>query len=318
MDGNNASSCRRLRARLAPCLESLEGRRLLSGNNAGQVTISEGLSQGTPTLLVLGTNKADVINITDNGSGAAGNITVTLGNGGVYTSKSAVTEIEVMGMGGNDQVSYTLTGPLVAERIVLVDLGAGNDQFTANINGAVDNMSGLDLEAYGDAGNDVMTINQSGEILEGTFIPYLDGGSGNDTLTYNGTGPVNGGATLNPALAGDAGNDTITSDYSGTIDGTYVYNLTIDGGSGNDNIADDIFVGPGSTGVVGSNATSPAVVNGGSGNDKIHFAIDVDPTANQAQIAAAVNASTGHDTVEQTANVMLEGNPAKDTTISPA
>ena len=30
-----------------------------------------------------------------------------------------------MTMGGNDQISYTLTGPLVAERTVLTDLGIG-------------------------------------------------------------------------------------------------------------------------------------------------------------------------------------------------
>ncbi len=316
MDENKASLCRRPRGRLTPSLESLEGRRLLSAARS-QVTISEGLSQGTPTLLILGTNKADVINIADNGTGAAGNITVTLGNGSTYTTQTAVSEIEVSGMGGNDQISYTLTGNLVAERTVLVQLGSGKqDQFLANINGDIDNNPGLDLEAYGGAGHDTMTINQTGEILEGSFIPFLDAGRGNSTLTFNGTGAVDGGATLSPALSGGTGNDTIVSNYSGTIDGNYIYNMTVNAGNGNDNITDDINVGPGSVGTVGTGAGSAAIIKGGRGKDHIHYAISVDPTATAAQVYAAVTGLHASDTVERTANVSIEGPVKTDSIIS--
>ena len=203
MDKSMSASRSRRRTGLAPCLEPLEGRRLLAAH-AAQITISEGASQGVPTLLVLGTRNADVINITDNGTNAAGNITVTLGNGGTYTTKTAVSEVEVITMGGNDQVSYTLTGPLVAERTVLTDLGSGTDQFMGNVNGAIDNSAGLDLEVYAGSGNDTMTINQSGQVMQGTFIPFMSGGRGKDTMTFNGTGSINGGAVINPAI--DAGN----------------------------------------------------------------------------------------------------------------
>ena len=190
MDKSRSASRWRHRAGLAPSLEPLEGRRLLAAH-AAQVTISEGASQGVPTLLVLGTPGADVINITDNGTNAAGNITVTLGNGGVYTSRTPVSEVEVMTRGGNDQISYTLTGPLVAERTVLTDLGSGTDQFTGNVNGNIDNTAGLDMEVYAGSGNDTMTINQSGQVTMGTFIPFMDGGRGKDTMTFNGTGSIN-------------------------------------------------------------------------------------------------------------------------------
>ena len=74
-------------------------------------------------------------------------------------------------MGGNDQVSYTLTGPLVAERTVLVDLGSGTDQFVGNVNGNIDNTAGLDMEVYAGSGNDTMTINQSGQVTRGDLHP---------------------------------------------------------------------------------------------------------------------------------------------------
>ncbi len=315
MDKSTSASRGRRRAGLAPSLEPLEGRRLLAAH-AAQVTISEGNSQGVPTLLVLGTSKSDVINITDNGTDAAGNVTVTLGNGGTYTSRTAVSEIEVMTLGGNDQVSYTLTGTLVSARTVLVDLGSGTDQFVGNVNGNIDNMAGLDMEAYAGSGTDTMTINQSGQVTEGTFIPFMDGGRGKDTMTFNGTGSINGGAVLNPAIAGGNGNSTIVSNYSGTIDGTYAYNMMIKGGNGPQNITNNINVGPGSVGTVGTGITTPALIKAGNGLAHIHYAITVDPTAQAAQIYAELTGVHGHDTVERTANVLDDNSPERDTIIS--
>jgi hypothetical protein len=297
-----ASLRRRRRARLAPGLELLEGRALLSGIGS-QIGISEGMSSGTPTLLILGTNKSDVINVTDNGTGQPGNVTVTDGKGDRYTSRTGIQEIEVVSRAGNDQISYTLTGPLMAVQSVLVYLGSGTDSFVANVNGAVDNTAGLDIEGYAGSGTDTMTINQSGQIMEGTFIPYLAAGPGRDTLTYNGTGPINGNASINPAFSGGGGNDTIVSNYSGTIDGNFIYNMTVHGGRGPANITDNIHVGPNSVGRIGTSATSPALIKTGTGRSKIHYAITLDPTASSAQVFAEVMAHRG-DTVERTANVV--------------
>jgi hypothetical protein len=315
MDKSMSSSRWRRRAGLAPCLEPLEGRRLLAAH-AAQVTISEGTSQGVPTLLVLGTRNADVINVTDNGTNAAGNVTVTLGNGGTYTTKTAVSEIEILGMGGNDQVSYTLTGPLVAERTVLSDLGSGTDQFLGNVNGAINNPAGLDMEVYAGSGNDTMTINQSGQVMQGTFIPFMSGGRGKDKMTYNGTGSINVGAVINPAIAAGNGNATIVSNYSGTIDGIYAYNMMVQGGNGPNNITDNINVGPGSVGSVGTGITTPALIKAGRGLAHIHYAITVDPTGTGAQIYAELTGVHGHDTVERTANVLDDASPERDSIIS--
>jgi hypothetical protein len=316
MDATKAKAALRprRRARLAPGLELLEGRQLLSAA-AAQVGVSEGMSSGTPTLLIVGTNKSDIINISDNGSGQPGNITVSVGNGATYTTRTAVSEIEVLSRAGNDEISYTLTGDLVAERTVLVYLGSGKDQFVGNVTGAVDNPAGLDIEAYGGSGTSTMTINQSGQIREGTFIPYFAAGPGRDTMTYNGTGPINGGASINPAFSAGRGSDTIVSNYSATIDGNFIYNMTVDGGRGPANITDNIHVGPNSVGTIGSSTTAPALIKGGTGRSRIHYAITLDPTANSAQVYAEVLAHRG-DTVERTANVVDGSSGARDKVVS--
>ena len=204
---------------------------------------------------------------------------------------------------GNDQISYTLTGKLMAVQTVLIYLGSGTDQFVANVDGAVDNPAGLDIEAYAGTGTDTMTINQSGQIMQGTFIPFFSAGPGRDTMTYNGTGPINGGAMINPAFAGGGGNDTIVSNYSGTIDGHFIYNMTVHGGRGSANITDNIHVGPGSVGRIGTSPTTPALIKSGTGRNTIHYAITLDPTANAAQVYAEVMGHRG-DTIERTANVV--------------
>src|SRR4051794_10847630 len=159
----------RNRVGLVPRLESLEGRQLLAAA-ATQVRIREAVSGSTAALMINGTNRPDLIQIADNGSGQAGNVTVSLGDGTTYTSKNAISLIQVNGKQGNDQVSYNLTGDLVAARSLSVSLGAGDDQFLAKIDGAIETTSMLDLEAYGGAGNDNMTIAQTGATWAGTFF----------------------------------------------------------------------------------------------------------------------------------------------------
>ena len=296
-------------------LEALEGRQLMAAN-AAQVGFQEDASTGTNTLIITGTNKADVIRIDDNGTGAAGAITVTLGTGNVYTTKSAIAQIELVGKGGNDQVSYNLNGDLVSPRVVLVDLGDGNDKFTDNLNGAINSTTGLDLEVYGDAGNDTMTTNQAGATLQGNAVVYFQGDAGNDTLSYNGTGLIAAGASFSPEFSGGAGNDTIRSNYSGVVNGYYMYNLTADGGAGNDNITANVHVGAGSTGSVGSSASTPAAVDGGAGNDTIRFAVNVDPAATQNQVYAVAVGNTGKDVVTRTANVTNDATNDKSSLLS--
>ncbi len=314
MDESKMGNSRRRPIAAAPVLESLEGRRLLAAR-ALTPTAREVTANGVTELLINGTNRADVMTINDSGADAVGNVTVTFGNGSTYTSTHVIAAVVVQGRGGNDQVTYNLNGALTASRTLSVDLGAGNDQFTANVNGAVDNDAGLAIQAFGDAGNDGLTVNQSGATRQGTFIPYLDGGSGSDTLTYNGTGAVAASATLLPALIGGSGNDRITSNYSGQLDGSYIYNLSIDGGAGNDTIAAVIDLASGSTGAVGTSSGTPAVVKGGTGNDTVQFAIRAEAGASATINAVAVG-ERGKDSISRTSNVLGDSSNETDSVIS--
>ena len=296
-------------------LEVLEGRQLMTAK-AAQVGFQEDASDGVNTLFITGTNKNDVITINDDGTGNAGNITVTVGNGNVYTAKAGVGEIALLGKGGNDTVVYNLNGDLLAPRVVLADLGAGNDKFTDNILGAINSGSGLDLEVYGSAGNDTMTTNQVGSTLVGNAVVYFQGDAGNDRLTYNGIGQIAAGASFSPEFSGGTGNDTIQSNFAGVINGYYMYNLTADGGAGNDKINATVTVGAGSTGSVGSSSSTPAAIDAGAGNDTIQFAVNVDPAATQAQVFAVAYGNKGKDTVTRTANVTDDPSNEKSSLLS--
>lgn len=315
MDEIRSRASRRPRHRSAPLLEALEGRRLLAARVA-QVGFQELTQGGSTKLVVTGTNRADVIHVADDGSASAGNVTVTLGDGSTYTSRAAISMIDVRAKGGDDQVSYDLTSSLVATRVVQLSLGAGNDRFIGNVSGDINDPIGLDLEVYGEAGNDNLAINQSGATTAGTFVGYLDGAGGNDTLTYAGTGTIAAGASILPALSGGAGNDVISSSYSGRIDGSYIYNLTIDGGAGNDNIADDVNVAALSTGTVGTSSAAPASLQGGAGNDKIRFAVRVDPGANLAGVNAVILGGRGKDSIQKTSNVLHDRTSEESTIVT--
>ena len=284
---------------------------------AGRVRIREVISDGTVQLRVVGTNRDDVVTINDNGTARAGNVTVTLGDGRTYTSKRAVSAIQVMGQKGNDQVRYNLTGDLVGARDVLTTLGAGNDQFLAGVDHAVQTTQVLSLQVYGEAGDDALTIRQEGPVTGGTFFPFLQGDAGNDTLTFTAVGDIGAGATVGPGLIGDAGNDTIALNYTGNVVGQFLYSTTIDGGPGADNLGAQVTLGKNSTGKVGTSTTTTAVVQGGDGEDQVRFAVTVDPTATTpAQVFATAMGGAGTDTVQRTANVQGDASIENDAILS--
>ena len=310
MDHGKTKASRVRRVAISPSLESLEGRRLMAARVGASVAIKEVAGDGFTSLVITGTNKADTIAITDNGTGQAGNLSVKLGDGSTYTSKAGIQVIQVLGKGGNDKIRYDLTGDLIVSQILLVDGSAGNDKFTANLDANINNPHGLDIESYGGAGNDTMVINQRGAILQGSLISYLEGASGNDKLDFKGTGPVATGASIVPEFSGGAGNDRITSQYAGMIQGNFIYNLSIDGGAGNDNIVSNIDIAAGSTGTVGSTSATPAAVQGGAGNDKIRFAVNLAPTVSNVAVNAVALGGPGKDQISRTSNV--EGDPTNE------
>jgi hypothetical protein len=278
--------------------------------NAARVGIREFVADGAVELRMVGTNRDDVVRIVDDGTGTAGNVRVTLGDGRTYTSKNAVSSITVVGKKGNDQVRYNLTGDLLSARTVTTTLGAGNDQFVASIDHAVQTTQVLDLEAFGGAGDDHLSILQAGPVTAGTVFPYLQGDVGNDTLSYTAAGDVGAAATVGPGLMGNDGDDTIAIDYVGNVLGQFLYSSTVDGGPGADNLSARVALGAASTGKVGTDTATTAFVQGGDGEDQIRFAVAVDPAATRARVFATAAGGAGTDTVRRTSNV--QGDPSTE------
>lgn len=305
MPFRNAPMRRRKRHPVAPSLEALEGRQLLAVG-AMRVRVQEAVVKGVAQLVVQGSRRADLIQITDNGSSAAGNISVTLQNGETYTSKRAIRSIVVRGGLGRDEVRYDLTGDVTGERDTVIALGGGADRFTGAIHGTIATSGALNLQAFGEAGNDHLEVVQTGATRSGIFFPYLEGNGGNDSLSFKSASLISAGATVGPALLGGAGNDWVAAEYAGQVSGQYLYNNTLEGGLGNDNLSNVVSAHAGSWGKIGASSTTRALVTGGEGNDHILYAINVDPSGSVLEVNASLTGGGGTDTVRRTASVVID------------
>jgi hypothetical protein len=180
--------------RFVPRLEAFDERALPS------VTITE-FPDGT--LQILGDDTANVIGIKDSGKLGAGSIVVQA-DGQFYVSQGNVTRIVVYGYGGDDTVDYWLQSDLTSNRTVQVDLGAGNDAFTAHLDGQ--NFA---------AGTD--------------FLVQALGGGGKDTLRMDAVGVNIGAAYFTVDFEGGHGKDGVLFNYSpASLDPAAVVNLTSD------------------------------------------------------------------------------------------
>jgi hypothetical protein len=297
------------------------------GQALNSIRVKESVaSDGTVQLYIAGTQRNDVVQINDNGSSDAGNITLSFGDGRTYTSKSAIDFVQFDGRRGNDRVTYNLTGDLMDSRTVVATLGVGNDTFLANIDHSMRATGALQIEAYGGAGKDNLATVQTGTTVAGTVVPYLQGDEGNDTITYSYTGTVAAGAIVAPGLLGGAGNDTLRLDYTGQVLGQLLYNYTLDGGAGNDTVVGQARVLADSSGKVGHDASLNSVVQGGDGNDSVTFDVVVETRAttdsdgNDTTIRPDVYARTyggvGRDSVRRSSNVAGDSSNESDAILS--
>ena len=234
---------------------------ILDSNGSG--TDSADGQDGFNTISVIGTNKADTINVgqvgsllsINNGSGVikatlniqsavidglAGNDTINIGN----ISGVPVMQVTANGGDGNDLVDAT--GALIGNVRLLLNGNDGNDTISGSLgNDTIDGGAGNDL-ASGNAGNDLI-LGQAGN-------DSLGGGLGNDTIDGGDGADLINGQQGDDSLLGGTGNDNINGD---------VGNDTIDGGAGDDNLngmaGDDSILGG-----VGQDA-----ISGGIGNDTL-------------------------------------------------
>ncbi|HKB05239.1 MAG TPA: hypothetical protein VKD90_23645 [Gemmataceae bacterium] len=164
--------------RFVPRLEAFDERTLPS------VTVQPLTPDGT--LTILGDETANEITISDTGKNPASVIVV--GDGQIFIVDGFVSRIQVFTFGGDDVVNYQLASDLASDRTVTVDLGLGNDSFTADLNGQTFG-AGRDflVQALGGGGKDTLTLNAVGvNIGAGThFTIDFRGGRGRDGITFN-------------------------------------------------------------------------------------------------------------------------------------
>jgi hypothetical protein len=303
--------------KFASQVELLETRCLLNAKMPAQITIQETpstVAPGTTALLITGTKKNDGITISDNGTGTAGNIFVSLSDGRDYMSTGAVTEIAVQTGTGNDKVTYELDGNLQTSNTELVFVGSGAKQgggtlqFTANIVGKILPNADLSIIGVPDPKKlTTMTVNESGEIDGTLSAGESELGSkikpGPESFTLQSTGMIASGGVLDTGIFGGKHNDVANVSYSGTNNGELDLGLTGSGGS--DQLSADIFMIAGSTGTVGS-SNNVATIKG-SGKDHLSFTIHqgTDSTST-TNVFAQVIGTTKKDKVAHTGNVMVK------------
>lgn len=138
------------------------------------------------TLIITGDASANNIVITDDGTTAGISV---VGDGATWVAPSAVSAIVVSTLGGDDAVTYNLTGQLTTTRLLSADLGKGDDTFTANLNGQTisGQSTNLGISVNGGKGADTLILNANGATVspEARLSVGFTGGAGNDTINFN-------------------------------------------------------------------------------------------------------------------------------------
>lgn len=235
---------------------------------------------GTETLNITGNNANDTIVVNDNGAGTIWG--TATGVAGVFTY-TGIKNINISTNGGLDRVTYNLTRDLQPDqqRVIDVNLGRGDDTFTANLFNSVANGVGSDLLK-----NSMLAIN-------------VAAGSGNDRLTLNAQHDVDiqSGASLKTSFDGNEGADLILGYYRGENDGSVAFDF--DGGIGSDTVRGNLREDAGSVGA------SAGTVLGGDGNDKLAlWMFTMTPPT-----TAIIDGGLGVDSAINTANVTVVNVP---------
>jgi hypothetical protein len=191
-----------------PQLESLDDRALPSNSSVSASVV------GT-SLVINGSNNADVVNIVDNGSGLAGNVFGRI-NGialnrltGGLLHRTAIDHINFFGNNGNDTFNYALPNGLLATQNIYADLGSGNDTYNAIVDLGIDVGARLNQTVTGYGGNDTINTQFNG-FLGGVLNSSIDGGNGNNRINYTaGLDTTSTGGVLNTYYASHGNNDVV-------------------------------------------------------------------------------------------------------------
>lgn len=217
--------------------EELERRQLLSA----------WMTKGT--LMVDGTNRADVIVVSDSGKGT---VTVTINGNKSGYGEAGVKKIQVRGLNGNDEIEMRGYFP----RGVSVYGNGGRDRI---VGGPSNEM------IWGGAGDDELLGGKGDDKLYGEGgEDYLDGGSGDDLLVGGNDADLLKGRDGDDTLYGGEGDDGLlggsgNDELYGEDDNDY-----LNGGGGDDylngGLDDDLL----------QDDDGDNVLNGGKGDDTIY------------------------------------------------
>jgi Ca2+-binding RTX toxin-like protein len=232
--------------------------------DVGQYELSGQLPQGVinnnaQTLLVSGTDQADIINITLEEGAYKLNV-----NGDVQTlDPASIAQFNILAGAGDDTVTV---GPGVCKVYMLG--GDGNDTLTGgDQNDTIQGSAGNDL-LIGGAGDDRLDGGNGRDIVVGgDGSDRLYGSAGNDVITGGaGVDRLYGGDD-NDVLNGQSSADKLYGDYG---------NDTLYGGNGNDlmngGVGIDVYYGQDGDDTIYARNGTPSLVNGGAGND--HAQVD--------------------------------------------
>jgi hypothetical protein len=267
-----------------PRLESLEHREVPA--------VDFSLSGGV--LRIDGGIGYDQIAINDYGNG-----TLRVYNSGTLRTFNGVTDVDVTMNRGDDVVNYILQANRTTDIDYNIDLGNGDDTFTATI----ENKSiGADLllHVYGDVGNDEMYADIKADVLNPhTLRTFFYGEGGEDFIQVLAT-DVDVLGQFNLFAGGGLNNDTIKVVTRGEVD--LLMSVRVLGGEYDDTIDVDVTLDPGSSGTL-FNTT----VDGGSGGDDMSFFVHK-TVGDPITVGATVAGGIGNDHAVISATLIQYGN----------
>jgi len=182
--------------RSRPSLEALEARWCPS---------AAGIFQHGSTLLIQGDGANDAINISDNGQGGV-TASITLTKGPQTKTATGITDIKIDAGGGNDTITYGLTGPLSQQEKLMLCLDNGSSQANLDYSQGLTDATLAIAVGGGKGSNEVRT--QFGALTNSRLNLTECLGSGGATAHVN-FGGLLSGSDATVLINGSTGNDQV-------------------------------------------------------------------------------------------------------------
>jgi hypothetical protein len=185
----------------------------------------------------------------------------------VFRPNVPIDRVLFLGDGGNDRVTYNMTGELTTTRSIVTVLGAGIDAFHMTVRETIS--APLAVSVGGGPGNDQLVMTLIGSVgAEGRLNFTANGAGGLDLVQFQTTSFVatDPGSEVVVNLLGGLDNDRVRFNYSGQLDGELTFRAYGDGGA--DRIRANVILNQASTGIL-----NPSAVSGGAQNDVLVFLV---------------------------------------------